>query len=403
MTAAPTTALSPLDFDPADPVALTQALVRCPSVTPAEAGVLALLERVLAAEGYAVHRPVFSEPGMPDVENLYARIGSEGPVFVVAGHVDVVPVGDEAAWTRAPFAAEIADGVLYGRGACDMKGGLAAMVSAAIRYRRENPEAPGSIAFLVAGDEEGPAVNGTVKLLKWAHERGERFDHCLLGEPTNPAAMSDMIKIGRRGSLTGELTVNGIQGHVGYPHLADNPIRGMVRLLAALDATPLDRGTQHFDASNLEVTTLDVGNPATNVIPAQARAVFNIRFNDLWTPETLAAEIERRLREAAGNTVRYEIRFRPTNSVAFLTEPGPFVAMVADAVETETGKRPALSTTGGTSDARFIKSYCPVVEYGVVGKTMHQVDECVSVADLVALERITHRLLASYFAMQHRA
>ncbi|WP_089176810.1 succinyl-diaminopimelate desuccinylase [Bosea sp. AS-1] len=401
MTAEQTSPLPSLDFDPADPVALTQALVRCPSVTPAEGGALALLAAVLTAEGYTVHRPVFSEPGMPDVENFYARIGNEAPVFVIAGHTDVVPVGDEAAWTRAPFAAEIEDGVLYGRGACDMKGGVAAMISAAIRYRRENPQAPGSIAFLITGDEEGPAVNGTVRLLKWAHERGERFDHCLLGEPTNPAAMSDMIKIGRRGSLTGELTVNGIQGHVGYPHLADNPIRGMVRLLAALDATPLDQGTQHFDASNLEVTTLDVGNPATNVIPAQAKAVFNIRFNDIWTPETLAAEIERRLREAAGNTVRYEIRFRPTNSVAFLTEPGPFVAMVADAVEAETGKRPALSTTGGTSDARFIKSYCPVVEYGVVGKTMHQVDECVAVSDLVALERITHRLLASYFAAQH--
>ncbi len=279
-----------------------------------------------------------------------------------------------------------------------MKGGLASMVAAVIRYRRDNPQAPGSIAFLVTGDEEGPAVNGTVKLLEWAKARGERFDHCLLGEPTNPATMSDMLKIGRRGSLTGKLTVHGIQGHVGYPHLAQNPIRGMVRLLAGLDATPLDAGTEHFDPSNLELTTLDVGNPATNVIPALARAVFNIRFNDLWTPETLAGEIERRLREAAGNTVRYEIVFEPTNAVAFLTQPGPFVAMVADAVEAETGKRPALSTTGGTSDARFIKNYCPVVEYGVVGQTMHQIDERVSLADLRALERITHRLLTAYFA-----
>lgn len=389
---------APLDFDPIDPVALTQALVRCPSVTPVEGGALALLAAVLNAEGFEVERPIFSEPGMPDIENLYARIGSEGPVLVIAGHTDVVPPGDLAAWTHDPFAAEIEGGVLYGRGACDMKGGLAAMASAAIRYRRANPDAPGSIAFLVTGDEEGPAVNGTVKLLAWADQRGERFDHCLLGEPTNPAAMSDMIKIGRRGSLTGKLTVQGVQGHVGYPHLAQNPIRGMVRLLAALDATPLDAGTEHFDPSNLEVTTLDVGNPATNVIPAQARAVFNIRFNDLWTPETLAAEIERRLRDAAGNTVRYEIAFEPTNAVAFLTQPGPFVAMVADAVEAETGKRPALSTTGGTSDARFIKNYCPVVEYGVVGQTMHQIDERVATADLKTLERITHRLLTDYFA-----
>jgi succinyl-diaminopimelate desuccinylase len=391
------------DLDPLDPVALTQALVRCPSVTPQEGGALALLGAVLSTEGYSVERPVFSAPGMPDIENLYARIGTEGPVLVIAGHTDVVPVGDAAAWTRDPFGGTVENGVLHGRGACDMKGGLAAMTAAALRFRRENPDAPGSIAFLVTGDEEGPAVNGTVKLLDWAHERGERFDHCLLGEPTNPAAMSDMIKIGRRGSLTGRLTVNGKQGHVGYPHLADNPIRGMVRLLAALDATPLDRGTNHFDPSNLEVTTLDVGNPATNVVPAQARAVFNIRFNDVWTPETLAAEIERRLREAAGNTVRYEISFDPTNSVAFLTQPGPFVTMVADAVEAETGKRPALSTTGGTSDARFIKSYCPVVEYGVVGQTMHQVDECVAVADLLALEAITHRLLTTYFAAPHPA
>lgn len=391
------------DLDPADPVALTQALVRCPSVTPNEGGALALLEAVLSAEGYAVERPVFGAPGMPDIENLYARIGTEAPVLVIAGHTDVVPVGDEAAWTREPFAGTIENGVLYGRGACDMKGGLAAMIAAALRYRRDNPQAPGSIAFLITGDEEGPAVNGTVKLLQWAHERGERFDHCLLGEPTNPRSMSDMIKIGRRGSLTGRLTVNGRQGHVGYPHLADNPIRGMVRLLAALDAEPLDKGTAHFDPSNLEVTTLDVGNPATNVVPAQARAVFNIRFNDLWTPETLAAEIERRLREAAGNRVRYDLAFEPTNAVAFLTKPGPFVDMVADAVEAETGTRPALSTTGGTSDARFIKSYCPVVEYGVVGQTMHQVDECVAIADLVALERITHRVLGSYFAAQHKS
>lgn len=396
------TTASALRFDPLDPVALAAALVRCPSVTPAEGGALSLLESVLAPAGYTVHRPVFAEDGHADVENLYARIGTDGPVFVIAGHTDVVPVGDLAAWTRDPFSGEIAGGKLHGRGACDMKSGLAAMIAAALRFRRDHPEAPGSIAFLVTGDEEAVAVNGTVKLLDWAEKRGERFDHCLLGEPTNPATMSDMIKIGRRGSLTGRLTVIGTQGHVGYPHLSDNPIRGMVRLLAALDATPLDTGTTHFDPSNLEVTTLDVGNPATNVVPAQARATFNIRFNDVWTPETLSAEIERRLREAAGNTVRYEIRFEPTNAVAFLTEPGAFVDMVAAAVEAETGRRPALSTTGGTSDARFIKRYCPVVEYGVVGSTMHKVDEYADVADIVALEKITYRLLQSYFAVQHR-
>jgi succinyl-diaminopimelate desuccinylase len=391
-----------LAFDATDPVALTQALVRCPSVTPAEGGALSLIAQALSAEGFAVHRPVFGAPGLPDIENLYARIGSDGPVLVIAGHTDVVPVGDAAAWTHDPFAGTIENGMLYGRGACDMKGGLAAMIAAVLRFRRANTDAPGSIVFLVTGDEEGPAVNGTVKLLAWAKEQGERFDHCLLGEPTNPASMSDMIKIGRRGSLTGRLSVHGKQGHVGYPHLADNPIRGMVRLLAALDATPLDGGTTHFDPSNLEVTTLDVGNPATNVVPATAKAVFNIRFNDIWTPQTLAAEIERRIRDAAGNAVRYDLTFEPTNSVAFLTQPGPFVSMVADAVEAETGKRPALSTTGGTSDARFIKSYCPVVEYGVVGQTMHQVDERVAVADLIALEAITHRLIGTYFAARDK-
>lgn len=393
-----TTAPIPSPFDPLDPVALAQALVRCPSVTPEEGGALALLAEVLTAQGWRVERPVFSEEGQADVENLYARIGDTVPVFAIAGHTDVVPPGDLAAWTRDPFSGEIADGKLWGRGACDMKGGLAAMIAAALRYRRESPNAPGSVALLVTGDEEAVAVNGTVKLLAWAQERGERFDHCLLGEPTNPAAMSDMIKIGRRGSLTGRITVLGKQGHVGYPHLADNPIRGMVRLLAGLEATPLDGGTEHFAPSNLELTTLDVGNPASNVIPGQAQAVFNIRFNDLWTPETLAAEIDRRLREAAGNTVRFDLSFQPTNAVAFLTEPGGFTALVAGAVEAETGARPALSTTGGTSDARFIKNYCPVVEYGVVGSTMHQANEFVAIDDLRALEKITHRVLTRYFA-----
>ncbi|MGL5362439.1 MAG: succinyl-diaminopimelate desuccinylase [Bosea sp. (in: a-proteobacteria)] len=387
-----------LPFDPADPVALTQALVRCPSVTPAEAGALSLLETVLTAAGFAVSRLTFSEPGTPDVENLYACFGSFGPVLAIAGHTDVVPVGDAASWTRDPFAGEIRDGVLYGRGACDMKGGLASMVSAALRFVAANPDFGGSIALLITGDEEGPAINGTVKLLDWAKARGEHFDHCLLGEPTNPANMGDMLKIGRRGSLSGKLTVNGTQGHVAYPHLTDNPVRGMVKLLAALDATPLDNGTAHFGPSNLEVTSVDVGNSAGNVVPAQAKAVFNIRFNDLWSPETLAAEITRRITEAAGNSIRHELSFAPTNAVAFLTRPGPFVEMVADAVEAEVGKRPQLSTTGGTSDARFIKNFCPVVEFGVVGKTMHQVDECVAVADLVMLERITYRLLERYFS-----
>ena len=389
-------------IDPADPVALTQALVRCPSVTPNEAGALALLDEVLTKAGFAVSRLVFSEPGTPDVENLYARFGTSSPVLAIAGHTDVVPVGDAASWTRDPFAGEIRDGILYGRGACDMKGGLASMISAALSFLAANPVFGGSIALIITGDEEGPAINGTVKLLEWAKARGECFDHCLLGEPTNPSTMSDMLKIGRRGSLSGRLTVHGTQGHVAYPHLTDNPVRGMVKLLAALDAAPLDNGTAHFGPSNLEVTSVDVGNAAGNVVPASAKAVFNIRFNDLWSPETLTEEITRRISDAAGNSIRHELVFAPTNAVAFLTKPGPFVDMVADAVEAETGKRPALSTTGGTSDARFIKNYCPVVEFGVVGKTMHQIDECVAVDDLHILKRITQQLMTRYFSISEK-
>lgn len=383
----------------ADPVALAQALVRCPSVTPHEGGALALLAEELAAAGFEVHRPVFREAGTPDVENLYARYGRAAPVFVIAGHTDVVPVGDQGAWTRDPFSGEIVGGMLHGRGACDMKGGLAAMTAAAIRFVRNNPGFPGSIAFLVTGDEEGPAVNGTVKLLEWAHARGERFDHCLLGEPTCPQTLGDMMKIGRRGSLTCRLTVTGKQGHVAYPEQTINPIRAMVKLLAALDATPLDQGTAYFGPSTLEFTTVDVGNPATNVVPNEAKAVINVRFNDAWTRETLEAEMRRRF-DSAGAAGHYQALFGKTNAVSFVTEPGPFVQMVADAVKAETGLMPVLSTTGGTSDARFIKAYCPVIEFGPVGKTMHQVNESVATADIEGVERITRRVLGAYFGRQ---
>jgi len=279
-----------------------------------------------------------------------------------------------------------------------MKGGIACMMAAALSFLQDRPDFAGSIGFLITGDEEGPAINGTAKLLDWAKERGERFDHCILGEPTNPNQLGDMIKIGRRGSLTGRVVVHGTQGHVAYPHLADNPIRGMLRLLDALLAEPLDGGTEHFDASNLEVTTIDVGNPASNVIPAMAQATFNIRFNDIWTPDSLEAELARRLRETAGNTVRFTLEVAPTNAVAFLTAQDRFVTFVADAIEAETGRRPKLSTTGGTSDARFIKHACPVVEFGLVGQTMHQVDERVAVADLDRLAAIYRRILDSYFS-----
>ncbi|MFE1601257.1 succinyl-diaminopimelate desuccinylase [Methylobacterium sp. ID0610] len=379
-------------------LSLAQGLIRCPSVTPAEGGALAYLADQLDAAGFTIERPVFSEPGTPDVENLYARIGTAGPCLLLAGHTDVVPPGDAAAWRHDPFGGVVEGGDLFGRGAVDMKGGIACLVAATLAFLAERgPDFGGSIAFLITGDEEGPAVNGTVKLLDWARARGERFDFCILAEPTNPDALGDMIKIGRRGSLTAALTVHGIQGHVAYPHRADNPIPGLIRLAGALLATPLDQGTAHFDASNLEFTTLDVGNPSTNVIPAEARGMFNIRFNDLWTPETLEAELRRRLAAASGNAVRYTLEVRPTNAVAFLTQPDAFVDRVAAAIEAETGRRPALSTTGGTSDARFIKDACPVIEFGLVGQTMHQVDERVAVADLDRLTGIFRRVLDDTF------
>ncbi|MGO4573152.1 succinyl-diaminopimelate desuccinylase [Microvirga sp. 2TAF3] len=379
------------------PLALAQSLLRCPSVTPAEGGALAFIESVLREAGFEVHRLVFSEPGTPDVENLYARYGKGEPYLLFAGHTDVVPPGDVSRWRHDPFGGVIDGSELHGRGAVDMKGGVACMMAGALAFIRERPDFKGSIGFLITGDEEGPAINGTVKLLDWAKGRGERFDACILGEPTNPNRLGDMIKIGRRGSLTGHVVVEGKQGHVAYPHLADNPIPNLMRILSALITKPLDHGTEHFDASNLEVTTVDVGNPAANVIPASARATFNIRFNDIWTPQSLEEEIACRLREAAGNTVRYTLTMEPTNAFAFLTEPNAFVGFIADAVEAETGIRPKLSTTGGTSDARFIVRDCPVVEFGLVGQTMHQVDERVPVADLDRLAVIYRKVLEAYF------
>jgi succinyl-diaminopimelate desuccinylase len=371
-------------------------LIRCASVTPADAGALGTIERLLAAAGFETQRVTFSEPNYPDIGNLYARIGTEGPCLLFAGHTDVVPPGDAESWRFDPFAAEIADGMMWGRGAVDMKGGVAASLAATLAYLASHGQPKGSIAFLITGDEEGPAVNGTVKLLDWAKARGERFDHCILGEPTNPDALGDMIKIGRRGSLTGRLVVHGKQGHVGYPHLADNPVHHMVRLATALKATPLDAGTAHFDPSNLEITAIDTGNPAVNVIPAEARATFNIRFNDLWSPQTLAEEIRARV-AAAAEGARYTLTFEPTNAVAFLTEPGPFVMLVSEAIEAECGRKPVLSTTGGTSDARFIKDHCEVIEFGLVGQTMHSIDERVAVADLEKLAAIYGRVLERYF------
>ncbi len=379
-----------------DPVAIAQALIRCPSVTPAEGGALAYLEKVLGGAGFQVERVTFSEPGTPDIDNLYARIGKGSPHLMFAGHTDVVPPGDEGAWRHPPFAGAIADGMLYGRGAVDMKGALACAVAAACAHVADADGKPkGSISFLVTGDEESVAVNGTVKLLKWAAERGERFDNCILAEPSNPAALGDAIKLGRRGSLNGTLIVTGRPGHVAYPQLADNPVRGLVSMLGALMAEPLDHGSDHFDPSNLEFTSVDVGNRTVNVIPGEARARFNIRYNDRHTAGALKALIEQRAAAAAGQT-HWRIVWEPSNADVFLTQPGPFVSLMVDTIQEVTGRKPALSTSGGTSDARFIKDYGPVLEFGLVGRTMHQTDEHVALSDLAQLTEIYRRVLRDY-------
>jgi len=377
------------------PLALAQALIRCPSVTPAEAGALDVLQRALESLGFRCSRLKFSEPGTPDVDNLYARLGDAGRNFCFAGHSDVVPVGDRARWTVEPFGASIEGGVLHGRGAADMKGAIAAFTAAAARFKAMKPGGmPGSISLLITGDEEGPSINGTKKVLAALAERGERLDACLVGEPTNPTRLGEMIKIGRRGSLSGWLKVMGAQGHTAYPQLADNPIPRLVRMLRVLTEAELDQGTAHFQPSNVQVTSVDVGNPATNVIPAEARAAFNIRFNDRHSGKSLEAWLRREF-DAIGGT--YELTIQVSGE-AFLTPPGPLSTLIAGAARSVTGIEPELSTTGGTSDARFIKDYCPVAEFGLVGQTMHKVDERVPVADLEALTRIYLRVLEGYFA-----
>ena len=382
----------------ADPAALARDLLRCPSVTPAEAGTLGLIEGLLKGAGFTVHRVTFAEPGTAPVENLYARIGTASPHLAFAGHVDVVPPGEQAKWTHPPFAGEIADGTLYGRGAVDMKGAIACALAAVLDHLAARGGRPnGSISFLITGDEEGVAVNGTVKLVKWAAERGETFDHCILGEPSNAAVIGDTIKVGRRGSLNGTLVVTGKQGHVAYPERAENPVRGLVTLMSALMATPLDHGSARFDASNLEFTSIDIGNSVVNLIPGEARARFNIRFNDRHSQTSLKMLIEKRAGEAAGR-IRWHIDWEPSNADSFVTEPGPFVDLVSTAIKDVTGREPKLSTTGGTSDARFIKDYCPVLEFGLVGQTMHQVDERTTLTDLATLTAVYRQILDQYFA-----
>jgi succinyl-diaminopimelate desuccinylase len=379
-----------------DPVAIARELIRCRSVTPAEGGALAYLDGALKAAGFETHRITFAEPGTPAVDNFFARIGNGAPHLLFAGHTDVVPAGDETRWRHGAFSGDIADGNLYGRGAVDMKGGIACFAAAALDYlTAAKGKLKGSISFLITGDEEGPAVNGTVKLLAWAKERGEKFDHCIVGEPTSVQTLGDTIKIGRRGSLSATLTVSGKSGHVAYPHNADNPIRVLVAILNKLHE-PFDDGSWHFDRSNFEVVSVDVGNQAFNVIPGEAKAKFNIRFNDKHTPQSLKVLIEHRCREAAPSA-HLKFDWEPASD-SFITKPGPFVDLVSSAVADVTGKKPSLSTGGGTSDARFIKDYCPVVDIGLVGQTMHQIDEHAPIADLQQLTAIYRRLIERYFA-----
>lgn len=374
-----------------DPVELTRALIRCESVTPTEGGAIALLEETLTGLGFTCHRPDRGE-----VSNLYARIGTEGPVFGFAGHTDVVPPGDPADWTHAPFSADIAEEQVWGRGATDMKSGVACFVAAFAAWQASGGK--GSVALLITGDEEGEAVDGTTAILDWMKEAGETLDHCLVGEPTSREEIGDMLKIGRRGSMTAFFTATGRQGHTAYPHRAANPLPPLVNLLDRLASHELDKGTEHFDPSTLALTTIDVGNPANNVIPERARATANIRFNDAHTSKKLAMWIlEEATKATAGTGVRIETQFKVSGE-SFITEPGTLSDVISDAVEAETGRRPELSTTGGTSDARFIKAMCPVAEFGLPGRTMHQVDERAPVAEIESLARIYQGVLERYFA-----
>ncbi len=377
-----------------DPVQLTADLVRCPSVTPTEGGALVLLERLLSGAGFACTRVDRGE-----VSNLFARWGDKGHArtFGFNGHTDVVPVGDAAAWTHDPFGAEVVEGVMYGRGTTDMKSGVAAFAAAAIDFVRETPP-DGAVVLTITGDEEGDAVDGTTALLDYMDQTGERMSVCLVGEPTCPNHMGEMIKIGRRGSMTAWFTVTGVQGHSAYPHRANNPLNGLSRLMDRLGSHQLDEGSEHFDASTLAIVTIDTGNPATNVIPAQGRAAVNIRFNDLHSGTSLTDWLQSeadKIAEEFGLKVEMKVQI---SGESFITPPGDLSELVSKAVQTETNQVPELSTTGGTSDARFVKAHCPVVEFGLVGKTMHQVDENVEVAQIHQLKSIYTRILTDYFA-----
>ncbi len=377
-----------------DPADLTAALIRCPSVTPEEGGALVLLEDLLTQAGFACTRV-----DRGGIANLYARWGEKGAArsFGFNGHTDVVPLGDETAWSVPPFGAAIRDGMMWGRGATDMKSGVAAFAAAAVDFVQQTPP-DGAVILAITGDEEGDALDGTIALLDWMRDNGEAMDVCIVGEPTCPDEMGEMIKIGRRGSLNAWLTIAGVQGHSAYPHRAINPVPAMARLVDRISSHTLDDGTDHFDPSTLAVVTIDTGNAATNVIPATVRATVNIRYNDAHTGAGLTDWLQGQL-----DAICAEMGVTGTLAVknsgeSFITQPGAFSDMVVRAVEAETGRTPALSTSGGTSDARFVKDHCPVVECGLVGRTMHQVDERVSVEQIHQLKAIYSRILRDYFS-----
>ena len=381
-----------------DPVEIARRLIRCKSVTPREGGALTYLQEVLQKAGFTCHRLPFSEAGTPDVDNLYARIGTAGPVLAFAGHTDVVPPGDEEQWSQPPFGAEIVDDIMYGRGAVDMKGAIACFVAATLDYLASKQPSSGSIALIITGDEEGPSINGTRKIVEWMGKHNQQADHCIVGEPSNPARLGDMIKVGRRGSMNGVLTVTGRQGHAAYPHLAANPIPALLDILGEYLKRPLDEGTAYFGPSNIEITSIDVGNEAVNVIPRTARAQFNIRYNDAHSAASLQELLK--AQSAAileGSGLSGHIEFQ-TSGESFITRPGTLVSLMSDVVRDVTGLTPERSTSGGTSDARFIKDICPVIEFGLVNRTIHQVDEQVPIEDLRQLTAIYRRFIENYFA-----
>lgn len=377
-----------------DPFKLTSDLIKCPSVTPEEGGAISLLMKLLTEHGFDCTR---IERG--GVSNLFARwgTGKNGRTFGFNGHTDVVPVGDVSAWSVDPFGAEVKDGFLYGRGATDMKSGVAAFVAAAIDFTTHTPP-DGSVIITITGDEEGDAVDGTTAILDWMKQHGQTMDHCLVGEPTSPNHMGEMMKIGRRGSLTAFISIQGVQGHSAYPHRANNPVSAMVQLMSALEAVPLDNGTEHFDQSTLAITTIDVGNRATNVIPETCHATVNIRFNDEHSGQSLTNWLKSHVDVVANNTKTHIRMNVKVSGESFITPPGELSDLISKSVEAELGVKPELSTTGGTSDARFIKDVCPVTEFGLVGKTMHAVDERVEIEHIHQLKRIYSRILQQYFA-----